>query len=168
MIFLSIGTGRLPAGEQTFIIGLMLKLLKNLYLKTELIKGKKLIYLLVAIFIIFTATGLLFGYFINKALRINEATNIVQTPEQTVAVPEEKMYQGMVKYIDVRTYPEDEITYILTDGAGKEIILLKASDQKLTIVENLNVKLYGTVTKTKDGTKDILKVERISIQNGTN
>jgi hypothetical protein len=158
----------LPASAQAFIMSLMLNLLKNLYLKAEQIKGRKLIYLLIAIFVLFTITGLLFGYFISKALKINEATDIVQNTGQTIEKPQEQMFQGMVKYIDPRNYPEDEISFVLKDNSGKDVILLKANDQKLTIVENLNVKLYGFVIKATDGSTDILNVERISIQNGTN
>lgn len=146
----------------------MLKLLKNLYARTELIKGKKLAYLLITILVIFSATGLLLGYFINKILIKNEPTDIGGNETQVVAVPVEEMFQGMVKYLDPKNYPDDKISYILTDKAGKEIILLTAKDQKISIVENLNVKLYGTVEKTKDGSKRVLNVERISIQNASN
>ena len=145
----------------------MLTLLKNWYFKVEAIKGKKLLTLLIVSFTLCLLTGLLIGYFINRFLILNEPTS-VDTFNQTLNNKIETSYTGQIRYIDPQMYPLDEINYALADKSGKEIVLLKAYDQKLTVVENLNVKVSGKLIKTKDGKKDILVVERVYVQNTAN
>lgn len=139
----------------------MLTLLKNLHDRIESIKGKNLFILLIIVFITFIIIGLLIGYFTNKYL--NTAENLSYENPESVPVLEEKTYEGKIKYIDPNMYKEDELSFVLIDNLGNEIILLKATDDKLSVAENLSVRVHGYLTKSIDKTKDILLVERISI-----
>ncbi len=76
-------------------------------------------------------------------------------------------YEGRITYINPNFYPEDEITYALTSSRGDRVILLKADDDKLTVVEGLNVKVYGTLSRTLDNKEDVLIVSEVVINNVT-
>jgi len=76
-----------------------------------------------------------------------------------------KIYEGKVSYLGGTNL--DNIKYVLTDLLGKDVILLKASDEKLTVVEGLRVKVSGVIGKTKDG-KDYLLVEEVIVNSATN
>lgn len=80
----------------------------------------------------------------------------------------ERFYEGKITYVDPRMYPQDNISYILADASGNEVILLKASDEKLQVSEGHYAKVYGNLSKTKDRKKDILLVNSVRIQNGSN
>ncbi len=137
----------------------MLSLLKKLYIWFENFKGKKLLLLFLLTFLVFLAAGLIIGYFTNSKLNKGE-----QKVTETVELTALKSFEGKVTYTGAPT--EDDISYVLSDTAGKDIILLKASDSKLKIVEGLNAKVKGTVSKTKSG-KDVLTVQEVSIKNAT-
>ena len=68
-------------------------------------------------------------------------------------------------YVDPQLYPNDRISYSLVDSSNTEIILLKATDQKLAVVEGLTVVVFGEVQKTSDDTKDVLLVEKVVVKN---
>lgn len=136
----------------------MLDKVKQTYDHVEGLKGKRLLTIVVVVFILFIFIGIAVGYFTNFILNRNEprppdnSTNIVDTKDS---------YEGKIVYIDPSVYPQEDITYTLVDGNNKEIILLKANDAKLSIVEGLNVKVAGKKSKTKDGTKDVLIVSEV-------
>lgn len=140
----------------------MFSLLKNFYSQVEQTKGSKLLYLLLAIFILFLVTGVGLGYITNSILNKSEATEVVNTADTTAA----PVYmEGTVSYVNSGLYPEDNISFSLVDGSGKEIILLKSKDQKLVVTEGHKVKVKGKVLKTKNGQSDYLLVEEVIIQN---
>jgi len=141
----------------------MLNLLTTLYAKIEQLKGKKLVILLMCVFIVFLLIGLGFGYITNKVLNKTEQTEFVNTQETPSA---KQYYQGRVVYVNPNLYPNDKISYMLADENGNEIILLKSKDQKLVVTEGHTVKALGKVLKTKIGDKEYLMVEEIIIQNG--
>lgn len=146
----------------------MLALLKNIYQKTETIKGKKLLYLISIVFFVFLLLGILFGYITSLILNKNETINIDTSDQTTQTSKDEKTYEGTIRYVNPALYPNDKISYALVDGDGKEIILLKSADQKLAIAENLNVKVTGNLIKNADKTKDVLMVTKINIRNTSN
>ncbi len=147
----------------------MLSLLKKLHDKAEGVKGKNLFFLIVSVFVAFTLVGILIGYFSNKYLNdaelMDEFGNILDFEKSN---QKESMFEGKIKYVDPNMYKADEVEHVLVDSSGKQIILLKAKDEKLAVAENLYAKLYGKVTRSGDNKSDILVVERISISNGTN
>ncbi|HSX39861.1 MAG TPA: hypothetical protein VLI92_04715 [Candidatus Saccharimonadales bacterium] len=144
----------------------MFNLLINLYNKLEQIKGRKLVILLLVIFIIFLAFGLSFGYITQILLNKTEQTKFVSTStgQQIVA----RSFDGLVTYVNPNQYPADNVTYALVDANGKVVILLRSRDQKLVVSEGHNVRVKGIVEKSADGTKDILNVDEVIIKNGAN
>ena len=77
-------------------------------------------------------------------------------------------YEGKVMYVNPNFYPDEDISYVLTDSVGKDIILLRAEDKRLSIVEGLTVKLTGIVVTTKTGNNKVLQVDKVMVKNGTN
>ena len=145
----------------------MLKLLKTLIDKVENLKGKKLLYALIVVFVSFTVIGILVGYFINKGL--NEDETKKGSGDTTVVTPKEEKtyYEGRVLYVNPLMYPGEKVTYLLTDSSGKTILLLKSNDQKLALAENLYVKVTGKMEKLSDGTTDVLNVVEVVIKNAS-
>jgi hypothetical protein len=137
----------------------MLALLKDLNARAEELSGTRLLAALAVIFIVFFAFAFGLNYFINTFLKSNE---IPGANGNGVEVVVEKSYDGMITYVDPRSYPEDNISYELADAKGKRIILLKAKDQKLEVSEGLFVTVAGTLTKTADG-EEVLMVDKIVI-----
>lgn len=145
----------------------MLDLLKQFANKIEAIKGRKLLMLLIVLFVVFTIIGISIGYFTSGGLNKDEITQSNDTGNEVTQI--EKTYlEGKIVYVNPEFYPEDSVSYKLVDSAGKEIVLLKAKDQKLSIAENLNVKVAGKVGKLKDGKTDVMVVEEIIINNAAN
>lgn len=105
---------------------------------------------------------LLFNYFTNQKLNNNEPTYIAESNENMV-----KSFEGTVTYIDPRNFPGDEISYYLADSDGKEIVLLRSKDQKLSVVEGLRVRVSGVVEDI-EGSTNVLNVEGVTIKNGAN
>jgi hypothetical protein len=145
----------------------MLSLLKKLYLQVEEIKGKKLLYLLITVFVSFTLIGLSIGYFTSLMLNIDE-TDPAQNGRNGENQLIEVSYEGRIMYVNPLLYPNDNISYSLVDGSGKELILLTATDQKLEVAEGHNVTVYGFMGKTADGKREVLKVNRVGIRNAAN
>jgi hypothetical protein len=90
------------------------------------------------LFILFVFVGFAIGNLMPGLLRNDEVEidwqEIQETPEK-----ESTMYKGRVTYTDPNFYPLDDISYYLADDQGDTIILLKAFDEKLTVVEGLYV-----------------------------
>lgn len=144
----------------------MSNLLKDSYDKMESIKGKRLIYMLLAIFVVFTIIGLSVGYLMSPKLSEDETP--VSTYSGNLPKPEKIEASGKITYVNPEMYPADEISYSLTDGSGKDIYLLSAEDNKLEISEGLYVKVVGTLSKLKDGKTPVLLVEEVIINNVSN
>jgi len=141
----------------------MFKLLKKAHDIAEELKGRRLYLFLVATFVIFLAAGLTLGYFGSAILNKDE---ISLTKNKGVSL--KPLYEGKVMFIDPKLYPNDQINYALVDDNGKEIILLKSNDQKLTIAEGHRVLVEGSLEKLKNGGKSFLLVERVILKNGSN
>jgi len=144
----------------------MSNLLKNSYDKMEAIKGKRLAYLLLAVFVVFTIIGLSVGYLMSPKLSEDETP--VQTYSGNLPKQEKTEASGKITYVNPEMYPMDEISYSLTDSSGKDIYLLSAKDNKLEISEGLYVKVVGTLSKLKDGKTPVLLVEEVIINNVPN
>jgi hypothetical protein len=141
-------------------------LLKNLYTKINGLKGSRL-YLVIALsFLTFLIIGLTFGYLRKTASNSKKlASDNLDSQQQLVGAVE---YTGKVAHVNALFYPNEKISYVLTDNSGKNIILLRAEDERLFIVEGLTVKLTGSVVKTADGKNQVLQVDKVIIINGTN
>jgi len=123
------------------------------------IKGKPLLYLLSFLMIFFAFAIPIRTYFINKTLTEDE--QYVETEEIETLV---NFRSGKVSFMGADFYEEEGIEYVLSDSDGKDIILLKAEDEKLSIVEGLFVTVSGQMRKTFGG-EDYLLVEEIIIDN---
>ena len=141
----------------------MAVLLKDLYFKVENLKGKKLIYTIAVIFLIFILVGVLVGYFMTPRLSEDEMVgNDIESPSSP-----KTYYEGKIEYINPEFYPLDNVSYALVDSDGKQIYLLKSVDQKLSIAEGLFVKVSGKMSKLKDKKTDVLIVDEVVIKNAT-
>lgn len=145
----------------------MLDLLKRLFNKIESVRGKNLVILFIVIFVVFTLIGISIGYFMTGKLKENENIDTGLKPS-TSAVPEKTYLEGKVIYFNPEVYPQDNVSYRLVDSSGKELIILKSKDQRLSIVEGLNVKVSGKIEKLSDGKTDVLNVSEVIIKNATN
>jgi hypothetical protein len=148
----------------------MKDLLKKIYDYFEDPNHKKttLVVTIIAIFVMF-AGGLLIGNINWSALIKHETVSNVTTPEGIGGTQASNTtLEGIITYLGPDMYAEDNITYTLTDAKGNSIILLKANDQKLSIVEGLRAKVIGTKTKTMDGKNEVLLVKEVVIKNGAN
>ena len=140
----------------------MFDLLKNLYIKIESIRGKKLVITLVVIFVVFSLIGLVFGYFIQISLNENELDNAI--PVRATPTPPEKIsFKGKVEYVNPDVYG---VSYVLVDEEGNDVLLLKSDDEKLALSEGLFVTVTGIkVPKAENQKLDLLLVEEIAISN---
>jgi len=123
-------------------------------------QGKKRLIILALILLSFLLVSIVYVNYKVKVLTKNEQKNKASS-EQVL----KKIYEGKVSYLGGTNL--DNIKYVLTDLLGKDVILLKASDEKLTVVEGLRVKVSGVIGKTKDG-KDYLLVEEVIVNSATN
>ena len=116
------------------------------------------------VFVSFVFIGILIGYYKETGLNGNEAA-----PNEIISenANEDISYEGIVRYIGEGFYADDGISYVLTDISGNEIILLKATDDKLAIVEGLSVEAVGSLGKTKDGQNEVLFVRELLFKNAT-
>jgi len=143
----------------------MLDLLKDIHNKSEQMSGRKVLITFILIFVFFLALGIIIGNLINPKLKEDEILKIEQS---TQTQPKVSLYEGKIDYINPSFYPNDNLSYVLVDRSGKQVILLRAKDQKLSIAEGLYVKVKGVVMKTKDGKNDVLNVSEVIINNATN
>jgi len=144
----------------------MINLLKTLHDRAEEYKGKRLLVLLAIIFVIFALLGIFFGYIVSTYTGGNITEKLSR--ESNVKDQTGTIYEGRISYIDPNTYPNDNISYILLDKNGKQIILLRAQDQKLVVAEGYFAKVTGSVVKTIDGKKDVLEVAVVILKNVSN
>ncbi len=72
-------------------------------------------------------------------------------------------YSGRVKYLPPNIYPDEDIRFELVNTGGEKIILLRAIDQKLEVVENLDVVVSGIEEESLEGEK-VLLVENVTIK----
>ncbi|MBN1162908.1 hypothetical protein JXA34_04165 [Patescibacteria group bacterium] len=144
----------------------MFDLLKDYYQKIESIRGKKLIILLVSLFVTFTILGLLVGYFIHVSLSGNELDSDF-TREEVVTGPIIESHAGRIEYIN----PDfnNGVSYVLVNDGGEDIFFLVADDDKLSIADGLFVTVTGEVTrKTGEQKLDTIKVREVMIRNASN
>jgi len=135
---------------------------KEIFDKIESIKGKKLVFYLIPLFIVFIFIGILVGNLMPKLLKKDEG--LVVSPTNGAVEKESTQYKGKVVYVDPHFYPNDDVTFYLEGENGKTIILLKTNDQKLTVVEGLSVIVFGEIEETMDGKEKILNVEKIVVK----
>ena len=140
----------------------MRDLLKKVYDRAEEYQGRRLAKLLVLIFFGFTLVGIGVGLLIVVPLSNRNNSNGDSSPIDT---PETVFYEGQIVYVDPNFYPDEGISYSLVNSKGKDIILLKAHDQKLVVAEGHYAKVFGNLAKTKDGKKDVLIVDKVVITN---
>jgi hypothetical protein len=145
----------------------MLDLLKAFYLRVEELKGKKLIIVLLVVFVFFITVGIIIGYFMSSGLKENEKPTGIIDPTLISPKDDKSYFEGKIVYVNPQLYPGENISYALTDSAGKELFLLKSSDQKLALAENLTVKVAGKIGKLSDGKTDVLFVEEVVIRNAS-
>ena len=121
-------------------------------------KTKRFVILFIAFFIVLGAVLLLQG-------KLNPNDNgSSEVPSVEISVTK-KSYTGRITYLSPQLYPEDEISYVLTDSSGKEVILLKAEDQKLMVSEGLFATVSGRMKKTADKKEDVLLVDEVIVKN---
>ena len=138
----------------------MSPVLKDTYNYFENFTGKRLLVLVVSLFVSFLVVGLLLGQLqaIIKGKKGNTSVVVPENKGTTAGVVEKS---GRVVYSDPALHPDDKISYKLIDASGKDIILLKASDDKLKVIEGGFVKVRGKLKKTLDGKFDVLIVEQV-------
>lgn len=136
-----------------------MELLKDIYNNAEALKGRRLITVTVALSIVFLGIGIFIGYLNNLILKQSETKTGTTLPP--VAVDTRVVLGGRIAYTNPEYYPGEEISYALVDSSGKELILLRAEDDKLALAEGLNVKVRGNEMYTKSGTKYLLVEEVI-------
>ncbi len=136
-----------------------MQLLKDIYNRAEALKGPRLIVITGVLSIIFLGFGILIGYINNRILNTDEPSldSVATMPVTDVSVT----YEGKVSYTNPEYYPGEDISYVLTDSEGKDVILLRSDDAKLSIAEGLFVKVEGRESRTKSGTKYLLVKEVI-------
>ena len=145
----------------------MSNLLTQLNAKADNMSPSGLLKLVVIIFVVFVPIGLLVGKLMSLSLNFPEKGNDAVVADNNTN-PSETYYEGTITYVNPNTYPQDKITYVLKDRDGNDIILLKSYDQKLTVAEGHNAKVYGAVSKSSDGSKKILIVSKVVIVNASN
>ena len=145
----------------------MSNLLSRINEKTDKTTPSNLLKLGVLIFIIFVPIGLLLGNLISLSLNIPETNNVTPV-NNNIDTTKETFYEGTITYINPNMYPNDEITYVLKDDEGNDVILLKSYDQKLAVAEGHKAKVYGSVIKSSNESNTILVVSKVVIVNVSN
>jgi hypothetical protein len=141
----------------------MSELLENVNNRAGEYKGKRLGKLLIVIFAAFLLIGVGSGFLIDRLI---DRDIPLDTTENSSA-DEQDFYEGTVTYIEPLLYAADDISYILVDKQGDDLILLKSKDQKLEVSEGHWVTVYGKVRKTV-AQEDFLLVEKVVIRNVPN
>jgi hypothetical protein len=154
----------LDAKINTCIICLMEEnLLKKTYQDINGLRGRKLYNFLAIIFAAFLVIGTAVGYFIPRALTQNEKTALPDGQE--LSQPTLVTYKGVVTYLGENKYSDEKVEYSLNDIKGNDIVLLKATDAKLSIAQGMYVTISGRMVKTKDGKVDVLQVSEVTLKN---
>ena len=138
----------------------MYPVFKKTYDYFENIRGKKLLTVSVLLVILSLTFGVLIGQIPTLLQFKQETQNVpkeVNGGENSVLIEK----SGRVVFVDPSKYPGEGISYKLIDEkSGKDITLLRASDDKLKFIEGGVAKLRGKSTKTSGG-EDVLFVEKI-------
>jgi len=154
-----------------FLRGIMSLFMKEViwekYDRVKSLRGGNLFKFLAGIFTLFLVLGLLAGYLFAVLSKPLEEP-VIDSGTGNAPVIQEISYEGTVTYIDPQFHPYKDISYELTDFDGKTVVLLKADDEKLLVSEGHYVKVFGKISKTDDGEKDVLLVERVVIKNVPN
>jgi hypothetical protein len=135
---------------------------QQFYDKVEKMSRKKLIVFVVPLFVLFIVVGFVIGNVIQRPLKNNEEAAVTETTEP--APKESTSLKGKVVYVDPNFYPRDDISYYLEDESGSKMILLKADDAKLTVVEGLDVVVFGEMGETENGEEEVLLVEKVVVK----
>lgn len=122
-------------------------------------KGKFLKIFLIGAIILLTIVGIIFYFKLQKLTKNEQNINDVETVQQPT------YYVGKVIYVGNQG---NFVAYSLVDLDGKEIVLLRADDERLKIVEGLSVKITGDLVKGENGQKDTVMVKEVLLQNGSN
>lgn len=136
-----------------------MQLLKDMYNSAEALKGRKLLTVTAILTIVFLGIGIFIGYLNNQLLNRNENNADITLPPPVVDTS--TTFSGKISYVNPEYYPGEEISYVLTDPSGNDIILLKADDDKLSLAEGLTVKVKGKEAVSKAGTKYLMVKEVI-------
>ena len=137
--------------------------LKESFARLENLRGRKLVIFLLLLFILFILVGIYVGNIIPLRLKNNETD--LETVVSEVSEVEMQQYAGKVVYRDPKFFPMDDVSFLLEDDKGKEIVLLYSKDEKLTVVEGLNVIVFGALKRSNDNMHDILIVDRVVVRN---
>ncbi|GIW69400.1 MAG: hypothetical protein KatS3mg101_0147 [Patescibacteria group bacterium] len=136
-----------------------MQLLKDIYNSAEDLRGRKLLTITAVLTLIFFGIGIFIGYLNNRLLNQNENNPAVTLPPPVVDTS--TTFFGKISYVNPDYYPGEEISYVLTDASGKDIVLLKADDDKLSLAEGLTAKVKGKEMVSKAGTKYLMVKEVI-------
>jgi len=126
---------------------------------------KKLLIVLLNTFVVFLLVGIVVGYIRDLGLKKDETPVTIDTNSKNSS--QKASYDGRVMYIDPKQYEADNVKYALYDTKDKEIILLKATDQKLELLEGIFVTVKGDTVMSKSGKKEILIVSEV-VMNAAN
>lgn len=137
----------------------MIPAIKRLYDYFENIKGKKLYFIAIGLTLLCLAIGLAVGQLLPLLTPSNPKEPEIKQNQQPQTTEIERT--GKIVFTNPENYPGENISYKLIDEkAKKELILLKAADEKLKFVEGTTAKLIGRLEKTTRG-EDVLFVEKI-------
>ncbi len=138
----------------------MIPAIKRLYDYFEFLPKKKLYTIALGLTILCLVVGIGVGQLPSMVSPKQETTPNVNNTGQVQASDLTEKY-GKVVYVSPENFPEEDISYkLIDDTTRKDIILLKAADQKLKFAEGTTAKLLGKIQKTKNN-EDVLFVEKI-------
>lgn len=143
----------------------MFNLLRKINSNLESMDTKKLLIVLLNTFVVFLLVGIFVGYIRDLGLKQDEIPVEIDPHSKTLS--QKTSYDGRVMYIDPKQYEADGVKYALYDTSDKEIILLKATDQKLDLLEGIFVTVKGDIVMSKSGKRQILVVSEV-IMNAAN
>jgi len=123
---------------------------------------KKLLTYFVAIVLVF------FGVFYITNRISDQLSNSSEAQESKQQTENKETYFGRVKYLMDRSRVTEGIGFFLADSQGKEVYLLQSNDDKLTLVENHDVTIYGYLGKTSDNQRDVLIVNKVVLSGEAN
>ena len=123
-----------------------------------------LIKLLAVLFVIFVGLGWAISSVFSK---YNSKPETTVRQETVTPGSKEVSLEGIITFVDPNLSPGDGISFSLNDPLGKDIIYLKATDQKLEVSEGHFVTVFGEKKKTEGGVEYLL-VSKVVLKNGSN
>ncbi len=123
---------------------------------------KKLLTYFVAIVLVF------FGVFYITNRISDQLSSSSKNQESKQQTENKESYFGRVKYLMDRSRVGEGISFFLADDQGKELYLLQSNDDKLTLVENHDVTVYGYLGKSSDNQRDVLIVTKVVLSGDAN